>query len=232
MNSQEQILKNEVRHEIEYLLLHNQHPPIHTNTDAVWVFSGPGTFLKALEQGEESMTRWMDRYRILYGLSIVKQITAKKLKKSLSEITQKDILESGPFFIYNGTKEENEDIRKALRQDLSILPMEKVILIDKVISEKSIQPIENTLDQVKSFPKELIGKEITSRIAIVSHAPHIPRILRYFEEFNLFPESVTVEVFSLTPIHSEAFYMHEEMEKIWQYFQKGDLSWTPFPAEE
>ena len=53
MNQEEQILKNEVRHEIEYLMQHNQHPPIHQDTDAVWVFSGPGTFLKALENGEQ-----------------------------------------------------------------------------------------------------------------------------------------------------------------------------------
>jgi hypothetical protein len=232
MDSQEKILKNEVRHEIEYLLKHNQHPPIHPDTDAVWVFSGPGTFLKALENNEQNFTRWMDRYRILYGLNIVKKVTAKKLKKSSGEITKQDILENGPLFIYNGTEEENKDLRAALNHELSILPSEKVIIVDQVKIDGTIQEIENTLDQIKSFPKELVGKQITNRIAIVSHAPHIARILRYFEEFKLFPETVTVEVFSLTPIHSEALYMHEEMEKIWQYFQKGDLSWNPIPAEE
>lgn len=232
MTTQEQILKNEVRHEIEYLMQHNQHPAIHPDTDAVWVFSGPGTFFKALESGEQNLTKWMDRYRILYGLAIVKQVTAKRLNKNADEITKEDILQNGPLFIYNGNEIENTDIRKALRHELSILPAEKVLIIDKVKTDARIEDIETTLDQIKSFPKELIGKQIKKRIAIVSHAPHIARILRYFEEFKLFPETITVEVFSITPIHDQALYMHEEMEKIWQYFQKGDLSWNPISVEE
>jgi hypothetical protein len=232
MNFPEQILKNEVRHEIEYLMHHNQHPPIHKDTDIVWVFSGPGTFYKPLEDNEQDFTRWMDRYRIMYGLAIVKQVTAKKLQKTPDKVTKEDILNHGPLFFYNGTPEENKDLRIALEHKLSILPKEKVLIIDRVKHEGNIQHIENTLDQILSFPKELIGKQLQNRIAIVSHAPHIARILRYFEEYNLFPQSITVEVFSLTPIHSEALYMHEEMEKVWQYFQKGDLSWTPIPAEK
>lgn len=232
MNQHEQILKNEVRHEIEYLMRHNQHPPIHPDTDAVWVFSGPGTFLKALENGEQNYTRWMDRYRILYGLNILKEVTAKKLSNSPKEITKKDLEEFGPLFIYNGNKHENNDLRTALDHELNIIPKEKMIIIDRVESEDKIQSIENTLDQIKSFPKDIIGKQIKSRIAIVSHAPHIARILRYFQEFKLFPESITVEVFSLTPRHHEALYMHEEMEKVWDYFLKGDLSWNPIKAEE
>jgi hypothetical protein len=232
MTDSEQILKNEVRHEIEYLLRHNQHPPIHPDTDVVWVFSGPGTFFKALEQGEQNFTRWMDRYRILYGLSIVKEVTAKKLKQSSKEIVKNDILQHGPLFLYNGNEEENRDLRAALDNKLTILPREKVMIIDKIISEEPIQPIENTLDQIKSFPKEIIGNKLQKRIAIVSHAPHIARILRYFEEYNLFPETIIVEVFSLTPVHEQALYMHEEMEKVWQYFQQGDLSWDPIPVEK
>lgn len=232
MNPQEKILKNEVRHEIEYLLHHNQHPPIHPDTDAVWVFSGPGTFYKPIEEHEQNFTRWMDRYRILYGLNIVKQVTAKKVNKKPEEVTKDDIAHYGPVFIYNGKPEENHDLRKALAHELSILPEEKVLIIDRVKTEGNIQEIETTIDQVKSFPRELIGKQITSRVAIVSHAPHITRILRYLDEIKLFPESIKVEVFSLTPIHEQALYMHEEMEKVWTYFQKGDLSWNPIPAEE
>lgn len=232
MNQQEQILKNEVRHEIEYLMRHNQHPPIHPDTDAVWVFSGPGTFLKALENGEQNYTRWMDRYRILYGINILKEVTAKKLQKSPNEITKEDFAENGPLFIYNGNEEENKDFRSALDHELNILPREKMIIIDKVITDNAIQSIENTLDQIKSFPKELIDKTIKKRIAIVSHAAHIVRILRYFDEYKLFPDSITVEVFSLTPKHHEALYMHEEMEKVWEYFKKGDLSWNPISVEK
>lgn len=232
MTPEEKILKNEVRHEIEYLLRHNQHPPIHPDTDVIWVFSGPGTFFKPLEQGEQNFTRWMDRYRILYGLAIMKQVTAKRLRKSLKDVTKNDILSDGPLFFYNGNEEENKDFRAALNYELSILPREKVMIIDKVVSDGAIQSIENTLDQIKSFPKEIIEKQLQKRIAIISHAAHIARILRYFEEYNLFPENIVVETFSLEPKHEEALYMHEEMEKIWQYFQKGDLSWYPLPAEE
>jgi hypothetical protein len=221
-----------VQHEVEYLVRHASHPPIHIDIDAVWVFSGPGTFFTPLDPGEPAHFAWMDRYRILYGLSIVRKITAKRLQKSFEAITRHDILEHGPLFIYNGNPEENAALRKAFSGAGHSMPQEKIIIVDNVEKENISVPIQNTLDQVESFPTKLIGREIRHRIAVVSHAAHLSRILRYLEEYQIFPDNIVVELFPVKDSEKNTMLdTKEETDKIWEYFQKGDLSWNPFPTE-
>lgn len=182
-------LKKKVYGEITYLLGHKLYPTIHDDIDAVWVFSGPGTFFKQLDTGEPKWMAWMDRYRILYGIALVRKITAKRLSKKVAEVTVGDIGKHGPLFLYNGTPEENHSLRKALKSQYLSLPEEKVFITDQVIEEDGTKhPIRNTRDQIKSFPRKLLRPPgpIQKRLAIISHAAHIPRILRYLESLNPF----------------------------------------------
>lgn len=236
MNNLHRQLNIKVRKEIEMLLSHKIHPKIHKDTDGVWVFSGPGTFFEPLDKGQKPWMQWMDRYRILYGATIVREVTAKRLHKQSQDVTRTDILGYGPVLIYNGTHKENQALRLALKSALSIIPYEKVIIIDKVKgANNQFREIKNTKDQILSLPKDIAGsgKKIQKRIALVSNSAHIERILRYLEKYKPIPEYIKVEVFPLKlPKKSEEAEVKEEMDKIWKYFQKGDLSWFPFPVEE
>lgn len=225
------VLRDTIRREVAYLSHHASHPAIHTDIDAVWVFSGPGTFFIPLDPGEPKHFAWMDRYRILYGLAVVRKVAAKRLGKDFTAITSEDILKEGPILIYNGTPKENAALRKELAVIGKSMPPEKVIIIDEVKNAK-VKEIKNTLDQIKSFPKSMIGNTIKHRVALISHAAHLSRILRYIEKYQIFPRYVKVELFPIIDSDKEAMSDAEkETNKIWEYFKKGDLSWDPFPAE-
>lgn len=225
-------LQDAIRNEVQYLVQHASHPPIHKDTDAVWVFSGPGTFFIPLDPGESKQFAWMDRYRILYGLALMRRITAKRLGKKFESVTGEDILHEGPLFIYNGTPKENRALKKELMVIEKSIPKEKVVIIDKIHDGPKSRSIANTLDQIKSFPKRLIGNTIKHRVAIVSHAAHLSRIMRYLEKYQIFPKNIVIELFPLSePGKDVSYYVEKETEKIWKYFKKGDLSWDPFPSE-
>lgn len=235
MYKREQALKTEVLHEIEYLLKYNKHPIIHEDIDIVWVFSGPGTYLTPLEKGERLWMKWMDKHRILYGVAIVRKVTAKRLHKSQLHVTKDNIREYGPFFLYNGRPNENTAILKALQSHTFPLPEEKVVIIDHVHkTNRIIGPIGSTLDQIRSFSEEHLGaNKGFCRIALVSHAEHFPRILRYLEQYKPIPSNAKVEVFSLKPPQEGLdAYNKAEINKVWKYFKNGELSWDPFPLED
>lgn len=234
MNDLARKLKSQASEEIIRLRNKNNNQQVSTNFDAVWVFSGPGTIKQPLKEGDNPLRKWMDRDRILYGAELITKITAMRLHKTYNRITRNDILNSGPFLIYNGIPRENADFREVLQSPSCLLPYEKVYIVDEVFDKNVFYPIKNTLDQIKSFPKAFLNNGlIKERIAIVSHAEHFPRILRYIKKYNIIPEHIKITVFPLKSAREvENEYYEEEVNKVWEYFQKGNLSWSPIPTEE
>lgn len=236
MQRKKQLIQQAVAQEVLDIIKTRAHPKIDPKIEAVWVFSGPGTYFHALKAGEKPWESWMDRKRILYGVAIVRAVTAKRLAKQSSEVTKEDIDRSGPYFLYNGIPKENDALRLALTAPDSFLPKEKVIIIDSVHElNGNTHAIYQTLDQVKSIPSELFGKNGMFKrcIALVSHAEHFPRILRYLEKYRPISESIRIELFPLVlPENFHDVALAEEEEKVWEYFKKGDLSWNPFPRTE
>ena len=221
-----------IHNEITYLAKHDYHPKIHSDIDAVWIFSGPGTFYQPLDSGEPTFMAWEDRYRILYGISLARKVTAIRMGKNLQTISDIDMQSRGPIIIYNGIPSENADFRKAIYGKDHIYPSNKVRIVDVVSNGDTVRTISNTLDQIKSFPKKEIGRSIHRRVAVISHAAHLARIIRYFKQYKIFPEHITVELFSVRESKKNLMMdAQEETEKIWKYFLKGDLSWDPFPVE-
>lgn len=220
-------LIKQVKKEIKDLYKTQEEIEIHPETGVVWILSGPGNFFKPLDD-EEKYMQWMDRHRILYGILLARAITAKRCKKETKDLLQKDIQDNGPLIIYNGIPDENAALRKALNKSLVSYPLEKVIIIDKVIDGKKKRNIIHTKDQILSFPLELLKKEKTNTIAIISHIQHFPRIMRYLRMYKIFPDTLQVEIYGLKPpkeMNKE--FSEEEANKVWDYYKKGDLSWRP-----
>ena len=230
-------LKLQVNEEINKLRRKDNPQQLNKNFDAVWVFSGPGTIKQPLKESDVPTRVWMDRDRILYGAELIAKITAKRLQKKYTRVTSSDIKKSGPFLIYNGIRIENVHLRETLQYCSNLLPLpyQKVYIIDEVVGKNGIfYPIRNTLDQIKSFPTALINYGvIKKRIAIVSHAEHFPRILRYIKKYNIIPEDIKIAIFPLkSPETTRIEYHQDEVNKVWEYFQKGHLSWNPISIEE
>lgn len=231
MDNQEQILKKQVLKEITTLRSIANDQEAKEAIDGIWVFSGPGTFLVSLLNGENPRRKWMDRQRIICGIALVRIITAKRLKKKVVEVTKEDIKKSGPILIYNGIPIENDDFRKVMQSSNFILPFEKVVIVDGVTESPTIShPIKNTADQIKGFPKYLIGNNgpIKKHLALISHAEHLPRILRYLAKYQSVPEHIKIVLYPLKSseeVYQE--YKEEEAEKVWKYYKEGFLSWNP-----
>ena len=206
--------------------------------NAVWVFGGAGTYSKPLRENDEPWQENMDRDRILTGIILVHALTAQQLK-STKQASVKDVADCGPLFVYNGTSEQNSDLRKALETGKINLPSSKVIILDDVMSAETTRPITNTADQIASFYQELARVDSPlgrcHRVAQVSHSPHfvrIPHYIRHFEEELLRKHGRLVNYFVFgVKSNQEGFnqFVREELNKLAAYISCGHLSSSPTP---
>mgnify|MGYP001578133396 CR=1 FL=1 len=196
--------------------------------EVIWVFSGPGTYDRPVKEDRYKDYPWargMDRARLNYAAQLARKITMARtnedFKSPLSaiektkQLTKKAILESGPYVIYNGTAEENENIKEVLTREGVIMPPEKVIIIE--------EPIEKTVDQIKTF-KLPEGINMTNKeIAVVSHAPHLSRIVRMINRYKPFPPDTKIRLFPLaTPDEGKKEYAQNEAIGLLYYIYVSD----------
>lgn len=217
---------------LEITLFERARPVVTPDIDAVFVFSGPGTFLSPLKGDNQEAKRWSDQIRISEGIWLVLKVTALRLDKSVQEVTSNDISLLGPTLIYNGIPIENEVFRAVSILPQFPLPKSRIVLIDEVEEDGRMIPIRHTGDQVKSFPSYLLGNTIVGAVALVSNAPHFPRILRYLNKYRPIPhERFPIRCFPI-PSRPElaALYAVEEVEALCRYLKRDQLSENPYPV--
>ena len=203
----------------------------------IWVFSGPGTYFEPRKEDRYKNYPWaenMDRIRLNHATRLARKITesvsGQSFKAPLSEIvpvkrrTKEAIRNFGPSIIYNGNTVENEAVAKAMVQEETIVPKEKVDIIEG--------NIDNTVDQVKTFklPDEFEkGKEV----ALVSHAPHLARIVRMINKYRPFPEGTKIRLFPV-PTPEEGREEYAKMEvcgTLYYTYITEDATEEPYPYE-
>lgn len=220
--------------EIRGLREQKRHPEIRQDLDIVWIFSGAGTAKIPLEPHEPAWQRYRDSHRNRYAAVLAIMITALRLNKSPREVTKEDILIHGPEIFYNGWGTKNRDFEEWINSPHSKIPREKVKIVETVIDDDGNEVmIHNTLDQVKSFPLELLREgDGLKGIAVVSHAEHFPRIWRYLEMH--FPAKDKVK-FHTYPVKIPSNWTKEfaqiESEKVPEYFSRGHLAYDPIPHD-
>lgn len=213
-------------------------PEVAKNIGIIWVFSGPGTYDQPRKEGDRYHGDWtdgMDRARLNQAARLSRKvtevITGEKFHSSLANISQEKarikeaIKEKGPFIIYNGTVVENEAVEKALARKGTVIPPEKVMVING--------DIKRTVDQIRTFRLppdfDIEGKEI----ALVSHAPHLVRIIRMINRHRPFPEGAKVRMFPLpTPKQGKYEYAKMEIRGLIYYIylsRDHDATEDPYP---
>lgn len=219
------------------------YPP---HVDAVLVFSGPGTYYDRLKPEQEEWMRWMDRDRIRAGVALVRELTASTIndfaqtKLGAEHIGKNDIMNKGPFFVYNGIPVENKVLREALDSPFCKLPKEKVLIIDEVRNGDKVIPIRHTGDQIQSFYQEIINPEsplhYATNIALVSHTPHYIRIPFYISKYENDYECALPKIrrnfyaYGLKDRPGvEKWFMKSEMERFLTYAERGDIAIEPIP---
>ncbi len=151
---------------------------------AIWVFSGPGTYEKRFKNGDKfekyPWAAWMDKIRLNHAASLAKKIA--EIKSGVASPkdpakTRKMIAEYGPYIVYNGFLEENSAFERMLERGGAILPAEKV----KIIHAK----LETTVDQIRTFELPDDPSVNDKEVALVSHAPHLDRILHMLPQYDV-----------------------------------------------
>lgn len=173
---------------------------------ALWVFSGPGTYDDPIKDDRYKNYTWargMDKERLSYAAWLARKISetvsGETLRGPINGIPEriqkarKMIAENGPTILYNGTELENSVVRDVLTRKGIVIPPEKVRIIG--------EGINNTVDQVKTFklPEEL--HRSGGEIGIISHAPHLMRIIHILSQYQSLPKDMIVRLF---PISSSA----------------------------
>lgn len=212
--------------------------------EAVLVFSGPGTYFSRLKAGEGEGLRWMDRDRIRAGVAVVREVTAANMKSHWGvqvkghKVSRKDIYLYGPYFVFNGMPEENEDLRKALVSGTIKLPEEKIIIIDEVREDDgSRHPIRHTGDQYKSSFQE-ITRPVSPiygvrNVALVAHISDFVRHPFYAQDYNRDLrergfEGLNFWAYAIkNRLGTEEELIKEELHKLVEYAIKGDLATEP-----
>jgi len=217
---------------VEIGLFERAIPTATTDIDYVWVLSGSGDYHKPFLPNEPIYHPWSDQRRISRGVLLALQVVSLRLGKSVDLITKDDLQDQGPYLIYNGSIDRNSTLRRVVELPDFLMPKEKVVIVDGVWDNGGTREITNTLDQVLSFPTDQLGNQLKGAVAIVSSAPHFPRILRYLSKHRPFPDGTLVRCF---PIPSDfewaEKFAEEETKRVCDYLEKGYLTEEPYPKD-
>lgn len=196
------------------------------NIGAVWAIAGTGTYREPVTivdnplLRDKSWAEWMDKHRIDRAIRLVKELTEINVEKVGERASETPY--NGPYFIYNGYNFQNTVLEEAITLG-HLLPSKKVKII--------YGDLKITVDQIKSFalPRDptLKGKAI----AIVSHAPHLSRIIHMLDKYRPFPEGTILYLFPLpTPDSGKDEFSFMEIKGLLYYiFVAKDASENAYP---
>ena len=171
--------------------------------DTIWVFSGPGTYdtpLKEMDKFEQyPWARWMDRRRTQHGFLLAQRIAEMRSGKKLFSVLEPErvrdlINEYGPYVVYNGTTKENDTLAAAVHRSESLMPAEKT----KIIYNDPNALKHYTANQLRNFGMPDSREAREKDVALISHAPHLNRILHMMERYKPLPEGEKPYVFPLS----------------------------------
>ncbi|MBI4038342.1 hypothetical protein HY384_00110 [Candidatus Daviesbacteria bacterium] len=198
-------------------------PPINSDTDVVYVYSGPGPYsYNLLEPGKTDLedfqyhkypwSRKMDRAKIRFAYALIGTIAAKRMedqtgvKKASRNLTSQEYENFGPFLMYTSTNWQNAHIRHTfgvLKQaGLFKIPDSKLVMYEEFTNRLGERkPIIHTEDQTEGlqFPLRPDGSP-PRRIAMISHPAHLMRVMHILGKYqDSIPES---SILQIIPVHT------------------------------
>jgi hypothetical protein len=175
---------------------------------AIWVFSGPGTYKQPFKEDRYKdlpWAAWMDRNRLQRAALLARHIAeiksgftpdrSKEFAGKNREALRSMIKQYAPHLIYNGTKVEDAVLQSVLDDDDPEHKRDPIFTGETV--EIVGEGIDNTVDQIKKFelPDDLTltGKEIV----LLSHAPHLDRVLHFLQRYEPLPKGTVPRLFPI-----------------------------------
>lgn len=204
-------------------------PP--SDIDVIWVIGAPGLLLEhGSKPGWSSKFPWMDNLEwenFGSAFALATAITAKRLGKGVDQVTRQDVLESGPWIIYNDPA--YEPVKIILQESNGIpIPLEKTLLYGEFTDrEGNVRPIKNTVDQVECvrMPEGVNPR----KIAICVLAAQWVRLGRLLAKTNNLPkDSEILVVPTPSPLgHEREHAIMECQGAVIYFFKHGIAEKTP-----
>jgi len=192
---------------------------IPVETEGIVILSAPPS---KNEKGEVIEASPDNKARIEFGTQVARQITAKKLGKTLEEITIDDISQNTPMFILNGETEQLPTMEQLAKE--TGFPPEKIQLLD--CGKRGVGNTKTQFEAINTHHSYRNAKHLT----FITNSWHAPRVTRTADA-NLKPEID----FDVIPVpHSAAPYnvfrvVRGEVKRIQSYSAKGDITRNPQP---
>ncbi len=160
----------------------------------------------------------------------------------IDKLTSWDLEYFSPLYFFNGSDNENAQLRRLSTDKNWLVPKTKIIIADNFYPPNTIEngnrPKEhqNTQDQVTSFFQQITDRDSklfrVDEVAIVSSSTHFVRIpfyLKYAED--MFAEKLayplTYYLYALPEKEEFAERLGEEKTKLAKWASKGHLAKTP-----
>lgn len=208
--------------------------PRTSDIDLVWAVSSTGTVYEPAELGPDHPYTGIafDKDIVDEGVSIVRDVTALRLDKSVRRLAPSDFADAGPSLLYNGEHEgmpgnkfpmQVAHFEQYSREPGFGVPLSNVIIgdIDDVNTHAQVR-------QVATLLHEQRGQEGPNfdKIAAVCGIGHGIRVGRYITHLRrLMPkETQIVPAFVSHGEEREDRIAALEAGKAWQYYNKGDLA--------
>jgi hypothetical protein len=172
-------------------------PEVAENIGTIWVLSGTGSYDERFKGEDPPCFRdklWMggfDRARLSRGALLARKIAEVRSGRSAvrgtmdnlpvrKAATKELIAQYGPAIVYNGYPCETEFVEKLLDRDGIVMPKEKVKIIHA--------DLKVTTDQVRTFTYPDDPSARDKEVAILTHAPHLARVLHMANRYKPFAE--------------------------------------------
>lgn len=193
---------------------------------ALWVISAPGTYFKASKNDrykDKPWAAWNDRQRVNYALHLGRRLAEVKLGHKLGNNwvkVERELNVEGPLIIYNGRPDENAAVLEAAATPWLRIPEPNLYPRDRIMVISPMPPIDNLLDQIKTFrlPRDF-KMNSGDEIGVVIHAPQAIRFLYMLNNFpGVIPEGAVIRVFPLpTPETGMQEYPLQELRGLINY---------------
>lgn len=185
---------------------------------AVWVLSGSGSCLKPLIDTASDQVNLRNTW--YHGTDKARLDYAARWLHAYKNILPE---QDSPFLIYNGVLEQNNDLLQAIEGEKYPIPTSQVY----IAPGKNVR----TLDQVRnfSFPTNLDLQD--GYLAIVSHASHLVRTLKFMNKYPEIFHGITVIALPLIDRDQriQAKMDAPEIKGILDYIAKNEATEESYP---
>lgn len=171
-------------------------PEPKSDWDLIIVLSGGEENIQNISKGKRNE----DKDRIETAIKIAKQIAEKRSDKNV------------PFVYYNGSNEQNDNLKKIIKAGFLY---KYDFPEDKIIISKNLN-IKNTEDQFSKMPNAILKDK--RKIVIVTSAYHIQRVKKYVKRHEKKFDRKKIVLYPSEPKVFELEKSKKEAEKIFKYF--------------